>query len=91
MHGASAVLPSDVFVAGSSLQAFSEQGCTVVHAVPTMFQAMLDHPEVKKHSPKFRLRTGIVAGSSLSGTLVSRLNTEFGLGGLAYGFGTVLS
>ncbi|OKL56547.1 hypothetical protein UA08_08046 [Talaromyces atroroseus] len=87
VYGGSVVLPSDVFIAESSIRALAEQKCTVVHAVPTMFQAMLDHPQVRKYSPEFCLRTGIIAGSSLSRTLLSRLDIEFKLNGLAYGFG----
>jgi mevalonyl-CoA ligase len=87
MYGASVVFPSDVFIAESSIRALAEQKCTVVHAVPTMFQAMLDHPQASKYSPEFCLRTGIIAGSSLSQTLLSRLDAEFRFNGLAYGFG----
>ena len=90
MHRSTVVFPSDVFMAEASLQAISEETCTVIHAVPTMFQALLDSPSAKKHSPKFRLRTGIIAGSSLSRALLSRLAEEFGLNGLAYAFGELL-
>ena len=44
------------------MDAIQNEGCTAVHGVPTMFIAMLEHPDFKKHSfPK--LRTGIMAGS----------------------------
>jgi acyl-CoA synthetase (AMP-forming)/AMP-acid ligase II len=85
--GGTVVLPSDVFVAEASLRALTEDKCTVVHAVPTMFQAILDHPEVTKHAPHVCLRTGIIAGSSLSRTLLARLEEVFGFTGLAYGYG----
>ncbi|KAL6232018.1 hypothetical protein BDW75DRAFT_218721 [Aspergillus navahoensis] len=87
VYGGTAVLPSDVFVAEASLRALSEDQCTVVHAVAAMFQAMLDHPNTSKHAPHVRLRTGIIAGSSLSRTLLSRLKEIFGFTGLAYGYG----
>ncbi|KAL4986020.1 hypothetical protein BDW68DRAFT_189205 [Aspergillus falconensis] len=87
IYGGTAVLPSDVFVAEASLRALSEDQCTVVHAVAAMFQAMLDHPNASKHAPHVRLRTGIIAGSSLSRTLLSRLKEVFGFTGLAYGYG----
>jgi mevalonyl-CoA ligase len=90
MYGGVIVLPSDVFLAGASLEALSEEGCTVIHAVPTMFLAILDHPERKKHAPKVRLRTGIVAGSSLPSDMVQRLDEELGFRGLAYAYGTLL-
>ncbi|RDW84211.1 class I adenylate-forming enzyme family protein [Aspergillus mulundensis] len=87
IYGGTAVLPSDVFVAEASLRALSEDQCTVVHGVATMFQAMLDHPEAGKHAPHVRLRTGIIAGSSLSPALLARLESVFGFTGLAYGYG----
>lgn len=87
MYGGTAVLPSDVFVAEASLKALSEDKCTVVHAVPTMFQAMLDHPDAQKIAPHIKLRTGIIAGSSLSRSLLSRLSSEFNFNDLAYGYG----
>ncbi|KAL4789630.1 hypothetical protein BDV19DRAFT_394887 [Aspergillus venezuelensis] len=87
IYGGTAVLPSDVFIAEASLRALSEGQCTIVHAVAAMFQAMLDHPDVGKHAPHVRLRTGIIAGSSLSPTLLARLGNVFGFTGLAYGYG----
>lgn len=86
-HGATTIIPSDVFNADASLRASSEDGCTVINAVPTMFQAMLDHAKTQAIPHKLRLRTGIIAGSSPPETLLRRLNDEFGLSGLAYAFG----
>jgi fatty-acyl-CoA synthase len=44
------------------MDAIQNEGCTAVHGVPTMFIAMLEHPDFKKHTFS-RLRTGIMAGS----------------------------
>ncbi|KAI0881675.1 amp dependent CoA ligase [Annulohypoxylon maeteangense] len=85
--GGTVVLPSDIFLASASLEAISEDRCTVINAVPTMFQGILDHPDLKKHALKACLRTGIVAGSSLPNLLVPRLEAELGLRGLAYAYG----
>lgn len=90
MYGSVAVIPSDVFLAGASLEALSGERCTVIHAVGTMLQALLDHPDASKHAPKLHLRTGIVAGSSLSHILIQRLADEFGFTGLAYGYGKAI-
>ena len=54
-----------------------------------MFQAMLDHAASQNFQGQLRLRTGIIAGSSLSEILISRLASDFGLRGLAYAFGTL--
>lgn len=43
------------------MKACSEEECTALHGVPTMFIAILEHPELKNY--KFKLRTGIMAGS----------------------------
>ncbi|KUI58618.1 Putative acyl-CoA synthetase YngI [Cytospora mali] len=85
-YGGAVVLPSDVFLAGANLQALSEEKITVLHGVPAMFQALLDHPDAKKYAPDMCLRSGIIAGSSLTHTLISRLSVEFRLN-LAYGYG----
>lgn len=87
IHGSTVIIPSDVFNADASLRAMSEESCTVVNAVPTMFQAMLDHAKAKTLALKLCLRAGIIAGSSLSETLIQRLSVELGLTGLAYPFG----
>jgi fatty-acyl-CoA synthase len=60
--GASMVFPGEIFDAGATLAAVSEEGCTALHGVPTMFIAELDHPEFARFDLS-RLRTGIMAGS----------------------------
>jgi fatty-acyl-CoA synthase len=44
------------------MQAISEEKCTAVHGVPTMFIAMLEHPDFNKYNFS-TMRTGIMAGS----------------------------
>ncbi len=44
------------------MDAIMNEECTAVHGVPTMFIAMMEHPDFKKYSFP-RLRTGIMAGS----------------------------
>ena len=61
-HGACMVCPAEGFDPLATLQAVEEERCTGLHGVPTMFIAMLGHPEF----PRFdltSLRTGIMAGS----------------------------
>jgi len=60
-HGA-AMVPIDFFEPLKVMQAVQDEECTALHGVPTMFIAILEHPEFNKF--KFpRLRTGIMAGS----------------------------
>jgi fatty-acyl-CoA synthase len=60
-HG-STMVPVEYFRPLKVLEAVSGEKCTALHGVPTMFIAMLDHPEFKKFSFE-NLRTGIMAGS----------------------------
>ena len=60
--GAAMVFPGEVFDAGATLAAVSEERCTALHGVPTMFIAELDHPEFERFDLS-HLRTGIMAGS----------------------------
>ena len=60
--GAAMVFPGEIFDAGATLAAVSEEGCTALHGVPTMFIAELDHPDFAAFDLS-RLRTGIMAGS----------------------------
>jgi len=61
-HGASMVFPDGGFDAKSVLEAVQAERCTALHGVPTMFIAVLDHPEFGKYDLS-TLRTGIMAGS----------------------------
>ena len=60
--GAAMVFPGEVFDAGATLAAVSEERCTALYGVPTMFIAELDHPEFERFDLS-HLRTGIMAGS----------------------------
>jgi fatty-acyl-CoA synthase len=56
------VLPGEGFDPGAVLKAVAAERCTALHGVPTMFIAMLDHPEFGRFDLS-SLRTGIMAGS----------------------------
>lgn len=87
VSGITTVLPSDVFIADSTLQTISDHGCTVMHGVSAMFLAMLDHPDANDYLPNIRLRTGIIAGSAIPGDLLKTLQSNYGFSGLAYAYG----
>ncbi len=61
-HGVTMVYPAEAFEPLAVLEALSEEKCTAVYAVPTMFIAMLDHPRFGEFDVS-ALRTGIMAGS----------------------------
>jgi fatty-acyl-CoA synthase len=60
--GATMVVPAPYFDAEATLRAVSEERCTAIHGVPTMFIAELEHP-VFAQCDLSTLRTGIMAGS----------------------------
>ncbi|MGZ2743209.1 AMP-binding protein [Burkholderia stagnalis] len=60
--GAAMVFPGEAFDPAATLAAVSEERCTALHGVPTMFIAELDHPDFAKYDLS-TLRTGIMAGS----------------------------
>lgn len=60
-HGTT-IVPVEHFQPLAVLEAVNKENCTGVHGVPTMFIAMLEHPDFKKYEFK-HLRTGIMAGS----------------------------
>lgn len=61
-HGATIVFPAAAFEAKSTLEAVSEERCTSLYGVPTMFIAELAEPDFESYDLS-TLRTGIMAGS----------------------------
>lgn len=74
-HGATMVIPGEGFDPLSTLQAVSEEKCTALHGVPTMFIAALDHPDFKTFDLS-ALRTGIMAGSPCPIEVMKRVISE---------------
>jgi fatty-acyl-CoA synthase len=60
--GSSMIFPSEAFEPAATLAAVSGERCTALYGVPTMFVAMLDHPDFRRHDYT-SLRTGIMAGA----------------------------
>ena len=58
---ATAMIPVDYFQAEKVMRTLDNQRCTAIHGVPTMYIAMLEHPNFSNYH--FYLRTGIMAGS----------------------------
>lgn len=59
---ATAMVPVDLYSPIKCLRAIESEKCTAFHGVPTMFIAMLEHPEFDSIDLS-SLRTGIMAGS----------------------------
>lgn len=85
-HGATAVFPAEAFDADSTLKAVSEERCTALHGVPTMFIAELEHPQFDQFDLT-SLRTGVMAGATcpveLMKKVIGKLHMEEVL--IAYG------
>ena len=60
-HGGT-LMPIPYFSPKSSLACINQEHITAFHGVPTMFIAMLEHPDFKKTDFSY-MRTGIMAGS----------------------------
>lgn len=59
---ATTMVPVESFSPTKVMNAITVEKCTAVHGVPTMFIAMLEHPDFDKYNFS-SLRTGIMAGS----------------------------
>ncbi len=59
---ATTMVPVDLYSPVKVMDAISRERCTAFHGVPTMYIAMLDHPDFEKYDFS-SLRTGIMAGS----------------------------
>lgn len=85
-YGAAMVIPGEAFDARDTLAAIDAEGCAAVHGVPTMFQAMLDHPEFDSFDMR-SLRTGIMAGAPCPEPLMRRVMERMHCREITIGYG----
>jgi len=71
-HGATMVFPGEGFDPKAVLETVQAERCTGLHGVPTMFIALLDHPDFGNYDLS-TLRTGIMAGSPCPAEVMSRV------------------
>ncbi|MBV9607149.1 MAG: AMP-binding protein [Solirubrobacterales bacterium] len=85
-HGACMVYPAEVFDPVATLKACSEERCTSVYGVPTMFIAELGHERFSEfdYGP---LRTGIMAGSPCPIEVMKRVSSDMGIDEMSIAFG----
>ncbi|KAI0691011.1 hypothetical protein BC835DRAFT_1407357 [Cytidiella melzeri] len=81
-HGSSIVYPSDISDPPKIVDAVVNEKCTALHGVPTHFLGALDFS---------RLRTNIVAGSSIPTALMKRLIEKLNLTELTIAYGMSMS
>ncbi len=84
-HGSTMVV-IEVFDPLKALQAISQERCTAVNGVPTMYIAMINHPDFKKYDMT-SLRTGIMAGAPCPVEVMNQVRTEMHCGEVVIAFG----
>jgi fatty-acyl-CoA synthase len=85
-HGACIVYPGEIFDPLATLQAVSEERCTSLYGVPTMFIAELGHERFSEFDYS-SLRTGIMAGSPCPIEVMKRVSAELGIEEMTIAFG----
>jgi mevalonyl-CoA ligase len=77
-HGSKIIFPGETFDPKAVLHAISDEKCTALHGVPTMFEAILSVPKPEKFDCS-NLRTGIIAGAPVPQPLMKRLFGELNM------------
>jgi len=84
--GATMVFPSEGFDPLATLKAVAAERCTAVYGVPTMFSAMIDHPDFASFDLS-SLRTGIMAGAPCPIELMKRVVADMGVAQVTIAYG----
>eukprot|EP01129_Flabellula_baltica_P013652 TRINITY_DN6385_c0_g1_i1.p1 TRINITY_DN6385_c0_g1~~TRINITY_DN6385_c0_g1_i1.p1 ORF type:complete len:443 (+),score=87.91 TRINITY_DN6385_c0_g1_i1:26-1330(+) len=86
LHGSKIIYPNDIFDPEITMYTISKEKATVVHGVPTMFVAMLEHYKFKRFNFK-SLRTGIMAGSNCPIEVMKKVTTDMNLSEMTIAYG----
>ncbi|MDP3897043.1 MAG: AMP-binding protein [Mesorhizobium sp.] len=84
--GAAMVFPSEAFDPGACLASVQAEKCTGLYGVPTMFVAMLDHPDFRSFDLS-SLRTGIMAGSPCPVEVMKRVVSQMHMSQVTIAYG----
>ena len=85
-HGATMVIPAAGFDPAATLAAVETERCTALYGVPTMFIALLGHPDLAERDVS-SLRTGIMAGSPCPVEVMKRCVDELNMAEVAIAYG----
>lgn len=85
-HGATIVIPAPGFDPGITLATVESERCTALYGVPTMFIAMLGHPDFAQFDLS-SLRTGIMAGSVCPVEVMKRVMADMHMAEVAICYG----
>jgi fatty-acyl-CoA synthase len=80
------VYPGEGFEPKTVLETVQAQRCTGLHGVPTMFIALLDHPDFAKFDLS-TLRTGIMAGSPCPSQVMSQVISKMHMKEITIAYG----
>ena len=84
--GACMVFPGEAFDPLATMRAVSEERCTALHGVPTMFIAQLDHPDFAQFDFA-TLRTGIMAGAPCPIEVMKRVVADMHMSEVTIAYG----
>lgn len=84
--GAAMVIPHEYFKPEESLKAIVGERATAIYGVPTMYIAILDHPD-QRSTDCSSLRTGIMSGSPCPIEVMRRVEQELGMRELTIAYG----
>jgi fatty-acyl-CoA synthase len=84
--GACIVIPCEHFDPLAVLQGIEREHCSAVHGVPTMFIAMLEHPQFREFDLS-TMRTGIMAGAPCPPALMQRVMENLHCPEILIGYG----
>ncbi len=85
-HGTMMIFASEAFEARAVLEALHEERATALYGVPTMFIAMLAHPDYGSFDLS-ALRTGIMAGAPCPVEVMRRVIDDMGMRGVTIAYG----
>jgi len=85
-HGAAMVYPAAGFDPLATLQALEAERCTGLYGVPTMFIAMLEHPEFARFDLS-SMRTGIMAGAPCPIEVMKQVISRMGARDMTIAYG----
>lgn len=85
-HAATAIYPGEGFDAASVLQTVQNEKATALYGVPTMFIAILNHPEFDKYDLS-SLQTGMMAGAPCPIEVMKKVQTVMHMKDVQIGYG----
>ncbi len=85
-YGVKMVFPGEGFEPRATLEAVEAERCNGLHGVPTMFAAMLDHPDFERFDLR-SLRTGIMAGAPCPEPLMRKVMDRMHLSEITIAYG----